>query len=345
MMKWLVMAYSLSILVGCKNSNLIKPLPLEVSNNAVALVNHINGPKLYSFNGLEKGKTWKNITNNAYAYRSNGWKNIPIHQQALPVLASTAVSIGSSIYVIGGYTVNAKGEEKSLPNIFEFDTAEESWKLKTTMPIPVDDTVALVYANRYIYLISGWHDVNNVSDVQVYDTKNDHWFPATDYPVPPVFGHSGGIVNNDFLICDGVKVVPNMSSRDFVASPVCVQGTINPVRPNKISWQEIPHHSKTAYYRMAATGDANQNRIVFAGGSDNPYNFNGIGYDGIPSKASSLVFTYNFASRKWKEYDSLIPESMDHRALLTDGQRYYIVGGMSSKQQISNKVIQFKVPE
>ncbi len=344
-MKWLIMVCSLSILVGCNNGSFIKPLPLEVSNNAVALVNHINGPQFYTFNGLLKGKTWKDITNNAYVYSNDSWRKLQIHQQTLPVLASTAVSIGSSIYVIGGYTVNAKGEEKSVPNIFEFDTVNELWKLRTTMPIPVDDTVALVYANRYIYLISGWHDVDNVSDVQIYDTQMDHWFPATDFPAPAVFGHSGGIVNNKLLICDGVKVVPNKNSRDFVASPVCVQGVINPVQPHKIKWQEIPHHSQTSYYRMAATGDINQNRIVFAGGSANPYNYNGIGYDGIPSKASSLVFTYNLSSKKWTKYDSLIPESMDHRALLTDGYKFYIIGGMDSKQQISNKVIQFKVPE
>lgn len=26
------------------------------------------------------------------------------------------------------------------------------------MPVPVDDSVALVYRDRYVYLVSGWHE-------------------------------------------------------------------------------------------------------------------------------------------------------------------------------------------
>jgi hypothetical protein len=93
---------------------------------------------------------------------------------------------------------------------------------------------------------------------------------------------------------------------------------------------------------MAATGDVKNNRIVFAGGSDNPYNYDGIGYNKIPSEASELVFSFNFETKKWHFSDSKLPKNMDHRALLGDKEWFYILGGMESNQKVSDKVIRFK---
>lgn len=344
-MKHLNILILIIFLCSCQKQQVIKNLPVAVTNNAVALVANGKDIELYTFNGLLKGKTWKDITSRGYQWKNNNWQLLSKPINSLPVLASTAVSIKDKIYVIGGYTVNEKGEEKSVPYIFEFDTNIQSWKTKTTMPIPVDDTVALTYADRYIYFISGWHDVDNVSDVQVYDIRDDRWFPATDYPAPAVFGQAGGIVNNTMLICDGVKVVPNEKSRDFVASAVCMKGVIDPGNLNKIEWSKIPHHSDNTYYRMAAIGDIENNRIVFAGGSDNPYNYNGIGYDEVPSQASSLVFTYNLATNQWQKHEGIIDKNMDHRALLSDGEWFYIVGGMKANQEVSNQVLRFRLNE
>lgn len=343
-MKLLKLITLLLLLTSCHQANNKLKMPIQLTNNAVASVQSQDGVEFYTFNGLLKGKTWKDITNTGYKFQGDTWIKLALPEQALPVLASTAVSIGNKIYVIGGYTVNAKGEEKSVPYIFELDTIQQTWMNKTTMPIPVDDTVALTYKNRYIYLISGWHDTDNVSNVQVYDTQDDRWFPATQYPAPAVFGHAGGIVDNVMLICDGVKVVPNEKSRDFIASAVCVKGTIDSVNPNIIDWVEIPHHSNIAFYRMAAIGDLQNNRVVFAGGSDNPYNYNGIGYDGEPSQASNLVFTYDFSKNTWKGYEGIIKNTMDHRALLSDGEWFYILGGMDSMQHVTDGIIKFRVP-
>jgi N-acetylneuraminic acid mutarotase len=338
------MLIAVVILPSCHRSAIPNTLPEPITNNAVALVQVKQGVELYSFNGLRSGKTWQDISNQGYRLHRSQWTKLPIPEQALPVLASTAVSIGTEIYVIGGYTVNEKGQEKSVPYIFALDTVKQAWKVQTSMPIPVDDTLALVYANRYIYLISGWHDVDNVNTVQVYDTLADKWFNATDFPAPAVFGHAGGIVDNQLLVCDGVKVIQHEKSKDFKASAVCVKGLIDPDNPSDIDWSTIPHHSDRAYYRMAATGDKQNNRIVFAGGSDNPYNYNGMGYDGVPSQASNLVITYQFDNKQWKTYPKLVPNNMDHRALLTDGHWFYILGGMDSKQQVMDTLIKFRLP-
>lgn len=337
--------FTLTLLSACQNhkQHTIVNLPQGVTNNAVALIKNNKGIELYSFNGLSSGKTYKDINKLGFRYQNNKWSQIQMPDSSQPVLASTAVSIDSTIYLMGGYTVNQKGEEKSMPEIFALDTIKQKWSVVTHMPVPVDDTVALVYDNRYIYLISGWHGDDNVSHVQVYDTKENNWFEATQYPVPAVFGHAGGIVGNQMIVCDGVKVVPTKKSRDFVSSPVCVKGVINPSQPNLIDWEIIPHHSKTAYYRMAAVGDVKSNKIIFAGGSNNPYNYDGIGYNGAASVASNLVHVYDIPSNKWQTKVDVMPATMDHRALLTDDKWFYIIGGMQNKQMVSSKVIKFKL--
>jgi len=331
------------LLSACAKTKTIKNLPQAVTNNAVTLVAR-QDIELYSFNGLSVGKTWKDINKQAFAYRNNDWIELKTPQKKQAVLASTAVSIGNKIYLIGGYTVDEKGQEKSVAAIYELNTKTDQWHVATHMPVAVDDTVALVYAKRYIYLISGWHDTNNVSAVQVYDTVQNKWFEATAYPAPAVFGQAGGIVENQMIVCDGVKVVVKPKNRNFVASPVCMQGTIDKNKPSHIKWQKISHHSSKAYYRMAAVGDVENNRVVFAGGSDNPYNYNGIGYNGIPATASNLVFSYDLTQNKWHQYDDLIPENMDHRALLKHKSWFYIIGGMDSKQNVLKQVMKFKIP-
>lgn len=318
-------------------------LPAAVSNNAVALTQTSNGVELYSFKGLSAGKTWQDVNNSAFRMVNGEWKSINAPQDFHSVLASTAVSIGTDVYVIGGYTVAENDEEKSVPEIFKLDTLTQTWTLATNMPVPVDDTVALVYANRYIYLVSGWHDVDNVSLVQVYDTQKNQWFNASSYPAPAVFGHAGGIVDDTMIICDGVKVVVEEKRRRYASSPVCMKGVISSSNPKQIQWSKIDHHSDEAYYRMAAVGHKAKQQIVFAGGSNNPYNYNGIGYNDVPSDASDLIRVYDLQSAKWETHQGIIEKTMDHRSLLEKDGWFYIIGGMHEGQEVSNRVIKFKL--
>ena len=94
---------------------------------------------------------------------------------------------------------------------------------------------------------------------------------------------------------------------------------------------------------MASTGIKNQNKVVFAGGSDNPYNYNGIGYDGVPSEPSSAVFGFDFSRLSWLVYEELVYPSMDHRGLITQNDELYIVGGMGLKQQVLSRVTRFQL--
>jgi N-acetylneuraminic acid mutarotase len=248
------------------------------------------------------------------------------------------------LYLLGGYTVAEDGSEKSVPTVHALEPHSGQWSALPPMPVPVDDAVSVAYAARFIYLISGWHDSGNVNLVQVYDTRERRWFQATPFPGAAVFGHAGGIAGPTMVICDGVKVVATAARRRFEDEAACYRGAIDADDPARIEWTVLRHHPGKALYRMAAVGD-DTGRIVFAGGSDNPYNFNGIGYNGRPSAPSANVFFFDLERDAWVSAGKLTQASMDHRGLLRLGEnRYAIVGGMRADQQVSASTQVFELP-
>lgn len=323
--------------------NAIKPLPYPVSNHAVAVTSQKDKKQFYVFNGLTGDKTHAGVTKQAWVYKDDQWQKLEVPLLQKPVLASVAVTINNDVYLFGGYTVAADHSEVSVPNVWQVNGDTLEWTALPAMPMPVDDSVALVYQKRYIYLISGWHDVDNVNLVQVFDTLNKTWHQASPFPLPPVFGHAGGIIEKQMVVCDGVKVIWETDKKKrFEPSPACAIGVINEHDHLIIDWHKIPHHSGVASYRMAAaSGDESQ--FIFVGGSDNPYNFNGIGYNGQPSSPSDAVRIYDSSSQKWQIIKNKIPATMDHRGLLKDGDRFIIMGGMKANQTLSPQVMTFKL--
>lgn len=322
----------------------IPDLPDPVANNAVTRVVHEGKPVLLSFMGLGPNKDWQDVHANAYAYSAGDeqWQRLPAVPSSLSLkgrLAAVAVGIGGSAYLFGGYTVAEDHAEISSPDNFRFEFKSRTYSPIAAMPVAVDDAVALVYQNRYIYLISGWHNDGNVNLVQVYDVQHDSWSQASPFPGAAVFGQAGGIVENVMLICDGVKVEYFADKRrGFAPEAACYRGEIDKDNPNKINWFTENHPTNTARYRMAAVGVASSNTILFMGGSDNPYNYNGVGYDGEPAMASDQVWQYSVHTRDW-ELSQSPHASMDHRGLVLWGGTALRIGGMINPQQVSNKVL------
>ncbi len=319
-------------------------LPMALSNNAVAFLPINGNNQFYTFNGLTNGKTYQDITNQAFVWVDGGWHELDVPEDQLPVLASVAVAVADSVFLFGGYTVAADHSEKSIPNVWQINGNTHQWTALPPMPTPVDDAVALVYQDRYIYLISGWHDVDNVDLVQVFDIEKQRWQQATAFPLPPVFGHAGGIVGNQMVVCDGVKVVWQGDKKQFLPSPACVVGHINADDITDIDWTPIIHHSGTAYYRMAASSDEIK-QIYFVAGSDNPYNYDGIGYNKVPSEPSDNIRVYDLQQQKWTITEQKIPASMDHRSMLNTADGFIIMGGMGENQSVLQRITLIKKPE
>ncbi len=326
----------------------IAPLPVAVSNNAVAALDAGDHFRLYSFLGLLAGKTWRDVTDRAFEYdsRTGRWSELPPVPGGAGRLAATAETVAGRIYLFGGYTVAEDGVEVSTPEVYRFDPQTRRYEELPPMPVPVDDAVSGVYRDRYVYLVSGWHHTDNVTNVQVLDTQTRSWLQATPYPGPPLFGHAGGLAGGALVICDGVKVVPPASEgerRRFVISDACYRGEIDPVDPTRISWRPLPPHPGAPTYRAGAAGIELPSgaRIVFAGGTDNPYNYDGIGYDGVPAQPLEAVFSYSPADGRWHVQASLSRPSMDHRGLLlvAGNQAGLLIGGLGPGQLTSSAVI------
>jgi N-acetylneuraminic acid mutarotase len=325
-------------------------LPNAVSNNAVAQVKINHQDYLISFSGLANGKSFEDVHNDSYVYDVNhqSWQvksPVPI---AKPIngltgrLASVATAINDTAYVFGGYTVAKDHSEVSVPDVYAYHVLTDKYQPLTAMPVPVDDSVALPYKNRYIYLVSGWHNDGNVNLVQLFDTKTNQWQQASPFPGKPVFGHAGGIVDNTLIICDGVRVDVHITKRrSYAAEHACYRGDINPKEPRSISWHQVKHPTGSSRYRMAAKGitDAttNSKEIIFIGGSNNPYNYNGIGYNGEASAPSNEIWRYNIATAKWKITYSNIA-TMDHRGLLELNGKLLTLGGMGENQQVLSTI-------
>ena len=341
MLKKILLTLLLSFSFSCLALASIPPLPEPVTNNAVASVHIDDEQYILSFMGLSAGKGHKDVHNKAWKLDINAaepkWQTITPVPSSLKLkgrLASIAVSIDENVYLFGGYTVSSSDEEESAPDVYQYHVPTDTYTKLPPMPVPVDDAIALTYRDRYIYLISGWHNDGNVNLTQVFDTVKMEWFQASPFIGEPVFGHAGGIVDNLMMVCDGVRTMPSMHKRrGFAQQTSCFRGKINPANPSKINWYSWFHPTDAGRYRMAAAGDPDNDRILFVGGSLNPYNFNGIGYNGQPSEPTSEIWSYHVDKKRWE----LLPskgQTMDHRGLINVNGQWFTVGGMGKNQKV-----------
>ena len=312
--------------------------PVARANWAVARA----GDQVFAFYGLGVGKTSADIARDVHALdlKSGQWRKVGDMPVAQGRLASAAVTVGGMVYVIGGYTVSPKGEEVSTPEVLRFDPSSGQFAIETSMPVPVDDSVAMVWRGRWIVLVSGWHDTGNVHAVQFYDTQLRRWSEGTAWPGAPVFGHAGGLTGDVMAVCDGVTATKGADGKNqFAISEQCWEGRLVAEQPGQIIWRQLPAHPGVPLYRAGAVGNAD--RIVFAGGSGRPYNYNGIGYDHQPSEPSAAVFSYDAARGAWQQHAPLPEAGMDFRGLVPLGEGYGLFGGMRAGQQVSAGVIRF----
>jgi N-acetylneuraminic acid mutarotase len=326
-----------------------EPLPVPLSNNAVASVKSRGSLLLYSLMGMGPKKTWDATSNSAYMLDSESdtgkWAEARPVPGTVGRLAATAVGAREHIFLFGGYVVDAQGGETTLPDVNTYEPLTDRWFRAEDMPVAVDDSVAGAYRDRYIYVVSGWSKTDAVPDVQVYDAEKNKWSQATPIPGTPVFGHAGAVVGDTIVYIDGAHKNPAGGQPKYVASDECWMGKIDHHDRSKIQWTKLPSHPGTARYRIAAGGSGKDEKIYFSGGTDNPYNYNGVGYNGVPAEPSPVTFAFNLRSGKWETINSNTPQpTMDHRGLLVLPEGLVIVGGMEKGQQVTSRVVVLPKP-
>jgi hypothetical protein len=115
------------------------------------------------------------------------------------------------------------------------------------------------------------------------------------------------LVDDTIVYIDGAYKNPAGESPKYVASDECWTGKIDRGDVTKIQWTKLPAHPGTARYRIASVASDRDDKIYFSGGTDNPYNYNGVGYDGKPSEPSPMTFAWNLRTSKWEVVNEKTP--------------------------------------
>ena len=319
------------------------PLPIGVSNNAVASVRHGGRLTIYSLLGVDSTKRWSGILTRAFRWTDGhlAWEEMPRVPGAVGRLAATAQVVRGRLYLFGGYTVAEDGAERSAPEVDVFDPATGRWSLAAPIPVPVDDAVSGVYRDSLVYLVSGWHDTTTVALVQIFDVVANRWTEGTPFPGTPVFGHAGGLADGSILIVDGAKRIAGPTR--FALEQQAWLGRIDARTPSQIAWTKVANHPGPPRYR-AAGSVCGASTVVIAGGSANPYNYNGIGYNGTPSTPESGSVAYEVRGRRWRTLPPAPSPTMDHRGLIVVGRQGWVVGGMGDGQRVSPRSVSYPLP-
>jgi N-acetylneuraminic acid mutarotase len=318
----------------------VAPLPTPVSNNAVAIVKNGKHEGIYSFMGMGAKKTWDAITNAAYAMDTTTGKWSELHPVPGPAgrIGASAISARGQILLLGGYTVDGQGGEITVSDFSVYEPGGHRWFRGTDLPVAVHDSVVGIYRDRYLYVISGGSKKQAVSNVQVYDIEKNRWQQATPIPGTPVFGHAGGVVDDTIVYVDGAQK-NSTGTPSYVASGECWMGKIDHKDITKIQWTQLPEHPGTAHYRIGAGASEKEHKIYFSGGSETPYDYNGIGYDAHPAEPSPVTFAFDVHSGKWETVNEDTPDpAMDLRGVVVAQGRLVLVGGMEKGQRVSADV-------
>jgi hypothetical protein len=125
--------------------------------------------------------------------------------------------------------------------------------------------------------------------------------------------------------------------------PDCYLGIIDDEDGRRIDWRSVDYHPGLPRYRMAAAGVAEVNGVLFVGGSENPYNFNGIGYDGQPSEPARNALLFDIDSQSWNVLEFEGDPTMDHRGLVPFAGQWLTVGGMAADQRVTAHVASYEL--
>jgi N-acetylneuraminic acid mutarotase len=317
----------------------IADMPAAVSSNAVASLK--GGLELFSIMGVGPRKTWDDVTNRVYIFTltSGKWREGRPVPGVAGRLGASAIGARGKVFLFGGYVVDGQGAELTVSDVSAYVPDDHKWYRGADIPLPVDRSVVGVNHDRFIYVIGGRSKNGPVNNVQVYDAQKNVWSEGTPFPGTPVFGHAGGLADEEIILIDGAKKNTGTGA-PYVASDECWIGKIDHKDPNKIEWSKLPPHPGPARFGIAS--GAAGHGIHFSGGSATPHDFKGMGYDGQPAAVSSVSFLYDLHANQWQTVDeNTVEPRMDCGGILSTPAGLVIVGGMTKGQTVTAQATLF----
>lgn len=312
-------------------------MPFSTSNNAVCEA-VINGEEfVYSFGGIDTSKVYSGIHQRSFKYDvlNDLWSEIDSLPDASGKIASTASFVNGKIYIIGGYHVLESDQEISSNKIHIYNPFNESFESDgANIPIPIDDQVQCVYKDSLIYVVTGWSNLGNVPNVQIYNPSLNTWEAGTNTGGTAFytsFGASGNIIGDTLYYYGGA------GGGGFLAKKFMRKGYINPNDPTDITWSLMPDAPGLASYRSACS--AVGNTIFWIGGSSVSYNYDGIAYNGSGGVSpSARVLSFNNTVNGYADEFPQPYGVMDLRgAAKLSNNRWVIAGGMDSTQTVNSR--------
>lgn len=313
----------------------LENMPFRTANNAVC-EGQVNGNEyVFSFGGIDTTKIYSGIHNRCFRYdvTNDTWLELDTIPD-LPKIASAASYVKEKIYIMGGYHVEANGDEISSDKVHVFNPQTNSFEADgAPIPRPIDDQVQCVYKDSLIFLVTGWSNTSNWPDVQIYNPATDSWQNGTPTPnsaIYTAFGASG------YIIGDTIYYHGGAGGGSFAAWEFVRKGYINPADPTDITWELVPNIGVDSY---RAACSAKGNTIFWVGGSSISYNYDGIAYDGSGGvDPSARILHYNNQNLQWSDETPQPYGVMDLRGIAKlSNDRWIICGGMDTNQVVSNR--------
>ncbi len=320
----------------------LAPLPEAISNNAVEGAVVDGEVYLYSFAGIDSTKRSSGIHLRSYRYivSEDRWEQISSLPDNQGKIAAAANRIGDIIYIVGGYYVFGNGAELTSNLVHRFNVRTNEYMSNAPVLLRgTDDQVQAVWRDSVLYAITGWNNVTNIRDVQIYFPERNLWTNGTPVPnnnIYKSFGASGTIIGDTIFYFGGASL-----GGAFPIQNEWRRGIINPESPSEIAWSDGTFNPNQVGYRMASTsiGDT----ACWIGGSETTYNFNGIAYNGsggVPPSGKTICYVPQ-TGELLIDQDDRIP--MDLRGIVNFGDSlFYLIGGMEADQKVSKKLLRLR---